>query len=270
MQLDPQDLQLSQAQAQRRPARGRNQPRPGQRRTEALPGTARARISSARPCSTPSSPPSRRRRPTSTRRRPAIRGQSQPGRLRHAGVRHRRRGHGGRRRSRARWSRPARRWCGWPRPDDKEIVIGLPEDKVDALRKVEDVTVRLWADPSTAIPGKIREVSPVADPATRTYAGQGVDSGQRGRRQAGHDGAGAVLVDHARRRVIRVPLTALFHEKGDHLGVGGRKRRGAAWCRCRSAARPATTWCWPAASSPARPWSRPASTCSSRARRSRS
>jgi len=52
---------------------------------------------------------------------------------------------------------------------EKEVVIGIPEDKVGQLRAASDVTVRLWANEAVAIPGKIREVSPVADPATRTY-----------------------------------------------------------------------------------------------------
>jgi membrane fusion protein, multidrug efflux system len=55
------------------------------------------------------------------------------------------------------------------RTDEKEVVIGVPEDQVEALRELADVKVRLWADPDASIPGKIREVSPVADPATRTY-----------------------------------------------------------------------------------------------------
>lgn len=55
------------------------------------------------------------------------------------------------------------------RAGEKEIVIGVPEDKVEQLRRVEDVSVRLWAMPGVVIPGKVREISPVADPATRTY-----------------------------------------------------------------------------------------------------
>jgi RND family efflux transporter MFP subunit len=55
------------------------------------------------------------------------------------------------------------------RTDEKEVVIGVPEDQVDELRQAGEVKVRLWADPDRSIPGKIREVSPVADPATRTY-----------------------------------------------------------------------------------------------------
>jgi multidrug efflux system membrane fusion protein len=94
---------------------------------------------------------------------------------------------------------------------DKEIVIGLPEDKVETLRKVEDVTVRLWANPHAVIPGKVREVSPVADPATRTYAvkvsipdtGADVKLGMTAQVQF----ASNTVVP-----LIRVPLTALFHE----------------------------------------------------------
>jgi multidrug efflux system membrane fusion protein len=52
---------------------------------------------------------------------------------------------------------------------EKEIVIGLPEDRVDALRQITDVRVRIWANPNNVIAGKLREVSPIADPATRTY-----------------------------------------------------------------------------------------------------
>jgi RND family efflux transporter MFP subunit len=70
----------------------------------------------------------------------------------------------------------------------------------------------MWANPSQVIPGKVREVSPVADPATRTYAvkvsipdsAEGVKLGQ------------TALVQFSSTTdmpLIRVPLTALFHEK---------------------------------------------------------
>lgn len=96
---------------------------------------------------------------------------------------------------------------------EKEIVISLPEDKVDAMRKVQDVTVRMWANPAVAIRGKIREVSPVADPATRTYpvrvsipgAGSDVRLGMTARVQFASKSATPQM---------RVPLTALFQEKG--------------------------------------------------------
>jgi multidrug efflux system membrane fusion protein len=91
-------------------------------------------------------------------------------------------------------------------------VIGLPEDKVETMRQVQDVTVRLWANPRVAIPGKIREVSPVADPATRTYAVKVSIPDSAADVKLGM----TALVQFSSSTpmpLIRVPLTALFHEK---------------------------------------------------------
>lgn len=95
---------------------------------------------------------------------------------------------------------------------EKEIVIGIPEDKVETLREVADVTVRLWANPSVAIPGKIREVSPVADALTRTYA---VKVSMPGAAADVKLGMTALVQFSAKTPVplIRVPLTALYYEK---------------------------------------------------------
>ena len=95
---------------------------------------------------------------------------------------------------------------------EKEIVIGIPEDKVETLREVADVTVRLWANPSVAIPGKIREVSPVADALTRTYA---VKVSMPDASADVRLGMTALVQFSAKTALplIRVPLTALYYEK---------------------------------------------------------
>ena len=98
------------------------------------------------------------------------------------------------------------------RTNEKEIVIGLPEDKVDSLRKVEDVSVRLWANPGVSIPGKIREVSPVADAATRTYAVKVSIPDSAADVKLGMT-AVVQFASTTATPMIRVPLTALFHEK---------------------------------------------------------
>jgi len=98
------------------------------------------------------------------------------------------------------------------RTDEKEVVIGVPEDQVGALRSVGTVKVKLWADPDRSIAGKIREVAPVADPATRTYtvkvaipAQEDVRLGMTAVVQLAQAGAGTAL---------RVPLPALYQNKG--------------------------------------------------------
>jgi len=97
------------------------------------------------------------------------------------------------------------------RNGDREVVIGIPEDKVETMRGVKNVVVRLWADPKQALPGKIREVSPVADPATRTYLAKVTIPNAPEARL----GMTAVVqfASTTTTPQIRVPLTALFNEK---------------------------------------------------------
>ncbi|WP_300759378.1 efflux RND transporter periplasmic adaptor subunit [Janthinobacterium sp.] len=97
------------------------------------------------------------------------------------------------------------------RSGEKEVSIGLPEDKVETMRGVKDVVVRLWADPSQALAGKIREISPVADPATRTYQTK-VTIPDVPQARLGMT-AVVQFVSQTATPQIRVPLTALFNEK---------------------------------------------------------
>lgn len=98
------------------------------------------------------------------------------------------------------------------RTGEKDVVIGIPEDKVDALRRMTDVRVRTWAAPNQIIPGKLRELSPVADPATRTYTARIAipDSAQDVRLGMTAYVAFASKTPDAR---MTLPLTALFKSK---------------------------------------------------------
>ncbi len=95
---------------------------------------------------------------------------------------------------------------------EKEIVIGLPEDKVEQLRQLSDVTVHTWARPDVSIPGKVREVSPIADPATRTYL---VKVSIPDSAPDVKLGMTALVQFSSTTPVaqVRLPLTALHHEK---------------------------------------------------------
>ena len=115
------------------------------------------------------------------------------------------------------------------RTDEKEVVIGIPESRVGQLRNVSTVSVRLWADRDRVIPGKIREVAPVADPATRTYTvkvalppGLDVRLGMSATVElATRAAAGAAA--------LRVPLSALVQNKGaTSVWVVVKDRAGAA------------------------------------------
>ncbi|MGM3276564.1 efflux RND transporter periplasmic adaptor subunit [Ralstonia sp. 24A2] len=104
---------------------------------------------------------------------------------------------------------------------EKEVVVGIPEDQVDTLRKSPDVSVKLWADQSRSIPGKVREIAPAADPLTRTYTVKisvpnpppelklGMTAVARFVRPGGGAGSGGMGV--------RVPISALLQEQGKNV-----------------------------------------------------
>lgn len=95
---------------------------------------------------------------------------------------------------------------------EKEIVIGIPEDKVESLRRIDDIRVRTWANPKEIIQGKLRELSPVADPATRTYTAKiSIPNAPADIRL----GMTAMVTFSAKtpNALIKVPLTALLQDK---------------------------------------------------------
>jgi RND family efflux transporter MFP subunit len=95
---------------------------------------------------------------------------------------------------------------------EKEIVIGIPEGKVDALRRITDVRVRTWANPNEIIPGKLRELSPVADPATRTYTAKIAIPNASNDIKLGMT-AYVTFASKTSEAMIKVPSTALFQDK---------------------------------------------------------
>lgn len=52
---------------------------------------------------------------------------------------------------------------------EQEIVINIPEGRVAEARSAAGMWVTLWAQPALRLPAELRELSPAADAATRTY-----------------------------------------------------------------------------------------------------
>ncbi|WP_426398820.1 efflux RND transporter periplasmic adaptor subunit [Ralstonia sp. R-29] len=104
---------------------------------------------------------------------------------------------------------------------EKEVVVGIPEDQVDTLRKSPEVSVKLWADQSRSIPAKVREIAPAADPLTRTYTVKisipnpppdlklGMTAVATFTKPGGNGSSGGMGV--------RVPITALLQEQGKNV-----------------------------------------------------
>src|SRR3954467_4044800 len=96
---------------------------------------------------------------------------------------------------------------------EKEAVVATPETLVGRA-KDGVATVTLWSEPNTKYAAKLREISPAADPATRTYlakfslpeAGDSVSLGMT---------ATLTLADRVTERVAKLPLSALYSQGGD-------------------------------------------------------
>jgi multidrug efflux system membrane fusion protein len=52
----------------------------------------------------------------------------------------------------------------------REVAIALPEARIREFALGQPALVTLWSAPSLRLPGILREIAPVADPQTRTFA----------------------------------------------------------------------------------------------------
>lgn len=103
------------------------------------------------------------------------------------------------------------------RPGQKEVAFSVPENQLDRVHSGVSVRVDLWALPGHAYAGRVREVSPVADPVTRTYLAKASITDADRQVQLGM--TAAVHVEEGESpSVIRLPTTALF-QKGDDTAV---------------------------------------------------
>jgi RND family efflux transporter MFP subunit len=98
------------------------------------------------------------------------------------------------------------------RPDELEVAVSVPEHRLEAFRRAGDYEVRLWSAPQKSYRGRLRELSPVADPASRTYSAR---ISLQGEDKALAIGMTAELrVRAAADTRPQVPLSALFHHDG--------------------------------------------------------
>ena len=103
------------------------------------------------------------------------------------------------------------------RTDDREIVISIPENRLSELSAAREIAISLWADPSKTYRGKLREVSPSADPVTRTYAAKISALDADPAMKLGMT-ANAYLRGIQRTVAVMLPATALFQDDG-HAAV---------------------------------------------------
>jgi RND family efflux transporter MFP subunit len=96
------------------------------------------------------------------------------------------------------------------REGEKEAAIAVPESLVARIRE-QRASLSLWSAPDRPLQAALREVSPAADPATRTYAARFSLPGADASVKLGMT-ATVTLSEPEGAAVARLPLSALFSQ----------------------------------------------------------
>jgi len=95
---------------------------------------------------------------------------------------------------------------------EREVLISLPEQSFGRFKVGQPVSVELWTQPDQRFAGHIRELSPAADPKSRTFAARIAFTGGKVPAELGQ--SARVFVQTAEVIALSVPLSALTAENG--------------------------------------------------------
>lgn len=102
------------------------------------------------------------------------------------------------------------------RPEEKEVEVTIGEDQVARLRRAKAMSVALWAVPGRMWSGRLRALSPSAEPLTRTYTARiAFDADETV--HLGMSATVSVAVDRGDSAVV-LPLAALIADNDQHTG----------------------------------------------------
>ncbi|MGD8219393.1 efflux RND transporter periplasmic adaptor subunit [Pseudomonas thivervalensis] len=95
---------------------------------------------------------------------------------------------------------------------EREVLISLPEQGFGRFKIGQSVSVELWSQPDQRFSGRIRELSPAADPKSRTFAARVAFTAGSVPAELGQ--SARVFIQTADTVPLSVPLSALTAENG--------------------------------------------------------
>ncbi|UVJ45123.1 efflux RND transporter periplasmic adaptor subunit [Pseudomonas sp. LS1212] len=95
---------------------------------------------------------------------------------------------------------------------EREVLISLPEQNFGRFKVGQPVSVELWSQPDARFDGRIRELSPAADPRSRTFAARIAFTAGEVPAELGQ--SARVFIQSAASVPLSVPLSALTSENG--------------------------------------------------------
>jgi len=100
------------------------------------------------------------------------------------------------------------------RPEEKEVVFNVAENRLDELRGASQIRVSLWSQPDLGFDGVVREIAPGADPVTRTYAVKVAVKEATAAMRLGMT-ASVTIIRSGGDAIVPLPLTALYQQGPD-------------------------------------------------------
>lgn len=97
------------------------------------------------------------------------------------------------------------------RPEEKEAVIAVAENRAEELRSAAEIHVFLWAEPDRIFKGRLRELSPGVEAVTRTYTAKIAIQDPSPAVQLGMT-VNVTLVQRTPIPVAFLPLTAIYQQ----------------------------------------------------------
>ena len=91
----------------------------------------------------------------------------------------------------------------------REVAIALPESRIREVVVGQQVLVELWSAPGERLPGRVREISPAADPQARTYAARVALNGEAARAVELGQSARVYVQEQGEAAALSVPLSAV-------------------------------------------------------------
>lgn len=95
---------------------------------------------------------------------------------------------------------------------EREVLVSVPESRVEELRQAKELKVALWALPGVGYHGQLRELAPDTDPITRTYAARVRILNPDSKLRLGMTASVALATGSS--RAVRLPLTAIYDQTG--------------------------------------------------------
>ena len=103
-------------------------------------------------------------------------------------------------------------------PDgEREIAMSLPETDIGSVKLGQKAEISLWAREKIQLPGVVREISPAADPVTRTYPARIALKGADARLPLGMTATVRFVAAPSQSKLV-VPLSAIF-QQGEQAAV---------------------------------------------------